>query len=70
MKCLTLDAGNILPPSAGGLAQNVVRIGATPPFQQPAQQPPGKPTKVTMMPKPLGIDPLAILQERENRCVI
>lgn len=41
--------------------------------QQQQQQPQMQPTKqnrVTTLPKPVGIDPLVILQERENRCVI
>lgn len=59
-----------MPPTSGSMPPNVVRMGPTPPIPQPVQQPPGKPTKVTTMPKPFGIDPLAILQERENRCVM
>ncbi|KAK6636624.1 hypothetical protein RUM43_010286 [Polyplax serrata] len=61
------NAGPIMPPTSGSMPPNVVRMGPTPPIPQPVQQPPGKPTKVTTMPKPFGIDPLAILQERENR---
>lgn len=40
--------------------------------QQQQQQQPQAPTKqnrVTTLPKPVGIDPLIILQERENRWV-
>lgn len=37
--------------------------------QQPQVQPPTKQNRVTTLPKPVGIDPLIILQERENRYV-
>ncbi|GJQ73042.1 brm [Trypoxylus dichotomus] len=35
--------------------------------QQQPQMPPTKQNRVTTLPKPVGIDPLVILQERENR---
>lgn len=44
--------------------------GPPPPAQQGQQQPPSKQNRVTTLPKPVGIDPLIILQERENRCVV
>ena len=41
------------------------------PNQQCGQQPAGAPkqNKVTTMPKPIGIDPIQLLNERENRLV-
>lgn len=38
--------------------------------QQPGPpQPQPKQNRVTTLPKPCGIDPIVVLQERENRCV-
>merc|ERR1739838_751344 len=34
---------------------------------QPGQQPPGKANRITPIAKPNGVDPLILLQERENR---
>lgn len=39
----------------------------TPQQQQPQQQQPTKNNRTTTIPKPAGLDPLLILQERENR---
>lgn len=45
-----------------------IRPGATPPAQQgQGQHPAPKQNRVTSIPKPVGIDPLIVLQERENR---
>lgn len=52
--------------------------GHPPPTQQPTGQPgpqpsqngpapTGKPSRISPMTKPMGLDPMAILQERENR---
>lgn len=45
-----------------------IRPGGPAPVQQGQQpHPPPKQNRVTSLPKPVGIDPLIILQERENR---
>lgn len=62
-------------PQPGALAPTAVRPGTTPQIPQPGQPgqpgPPGQPgakqNRVTTIPKPAGLDPLTILQERENR---
>ncbi|KAK5650176.1 hypothetical protein RI129_001205 [Pyrocoelia pectoralis] len=44
-----------------------IRPGATPVQQGQGQHPAAKQNRVTSLPKPMGIDPLIVLQERENR---
>ncbi|KAL0276318.1 UNVERIFIED_CONTAM: hypothetical protein PYX00_003911 [Menopon gallinae] len=58
--------GGIVSPQPGTLPAGAVRPGTTPPIPQPGQTP-AKQSRVTTMPKPMGLDPLTILQERENR---
>ena len=41
--------------------------GTKPPASAPAGMPPAKPNRVTPVAKPAGIDPVTVLQERENR---
>jgi len=56
-----------LPP--GGMQPGAPRVGAPAPAQLP-QAPglqPSKQNRVTAITKPVGLDPLLILQERENR---
>ena len=53
-------------PQPGALAPCPVRPGTAPQVQQPGQTP-AKQNRVTTIPKPVGLDPLTILQERENR---
>lgn len=53
------------PPNAG--PGGTPRPGAQPPQQQQPQQPGAKTNRVTSIAKPAGLDPLLILQERENR---
>lgn len=61
-----LGPGGIVSPQPGTLPAGAVRPGTTPPIPQPGQTP-AKQSRVTTMPKPMGLDPLTILQERENR---
>ncbi|XP_048506036.1 ATP-dependent helicase brm isoform X2 [Athalia rosae] len=53
------------PPAVGPVG--TPRPGAPPPQQQQPQQPGAKTNRVTSIAKPAGLDPLLILQERENR---
>lgn len=52
--------GPLLPPTS-------VPVGQGPQTAQPGSQLPQKTGRVTSIPKPAGIDPLSVLQERENR---
>lgn len=61
-----LGPGGIMSPQPGALASCPVRPGPTPQIPQPGQTP-AKQNRVTTIPKPVGLDPLTILQERENR---
>lgn len=59
------------PHSASSQPQNVRSAPMAPPVQHHQQQTPHhQPTKqnrITSIPKPCGVDPLVLLQERENR---
>lgn len=60
------QSGNVpgpQPPHVPGMRPNI-------PSQPPHQQMPAKQNRITSIPKPAGLDPLIILQERENRCSI
>lgn len=46
------------------------RPGCQTPQQQQPPPPGAKTNRVTSVAKPAGLDPLVILQERENRCVL
>ena len=60
-------AGQVPGPNALG-PPNVQRPGSQQSQQQQQQQQPGaKTNRVTSVAKPAGLDPLLILQERENR---
>lgn len=55
-------------PSNQSVGPQGIRPGGPPQVQQGQQpHPPPKQNRVTSLPKPVGIDPLIILQERENR---
>ncbi|XP_075163393.1 ATP-dependent helicase brm [Haematobia irritans] len=59
----TMAAQGIRPPGPAGMPpQGVPKHGAPPP-----QQPMPKPNRVTTVAKPQGLDPITLLQERENR---
>ncbi|XP_034945785.1 ATP-dependent helicase brm isoform X3 [Chelonus insularis] len=60
--------GPPIQPTAGMGPTGPPRPGSQPPQQQPQQQPQGNKTnRITSVAKPAGLDPLLILQERENR---
>lgn len=62
---VTRPAGPVpSPPSQPPTPQPTTQPPATPVTQPPTNQ---KQSRVTALPKPAGIDPLLILQERENR---
>uniref|UniRef100_A0A1I8PUN8 ATP-dependent helicase brm n=1 Tax=Stomoxys calcitrans TaxID=35570 RepID=A0A1I8PUN8_STOCA len=59
----TMAAQGIRPPGPAGMpSQGVPKHGAPPP-----QQPMPKPNRITTVAKPQGLDPITLLQERENR---
>ncbi|KAI8118511.1 ATP-dependent helicase brm [Lucilia cuprina] len=59
----TMAAQGIRPPGPAGMPpQGVPKPGAPPP-----QQPMPKPNRITTVAKPQGLDPIVLLQERENR---
>ncbi|KAK6636841.1 hypothetical protein RUM43_010505 [Polyplax serrata] len=58
--------GGIISPQHGSLPPGSVRSGTSTTISQPGQAP-AKQNRVTTIPKPMGLDPLTILQERENR---
>ncbi|XP_073841834.1 ATP-dependent helicase brm [Musca autumnalis] len=61
----TMAAQGIRPPGPGVVGmppQGVPKHGAPPP-----QQPMPKPNRITTVAKPQGLDPIVLLQERENR---
>jgi len=65
----TATAGPQIPgPNVIGPAGGAPRPGCQTPQQQQQQPQPGaKTNRVTSVAKPVGLDPLLILQERENR---
>ncbi|KAM7357281.1 ATP-dependent helicase brm [Cochliomyia hominivorax] len=59
----TMAAQGIRPPGPAGMQpQGMPKPGAPPP-----QQPMPKPNRITTVAKPQGLDPIVLLQERENR---
>jgi len=54
-------------PTPGTTPRPSVPSGQPMPGPQAAQQPPGKANRITPISKPNGVDPLILLQERENR---
>ncbi|CAL4066291.1 unnamed protein product, partial [Meganyctiphanes norvegica] len=54
-------------PTPGTTPRPPVPPGQQVPGPQAAQQPPGKANRITPLAKPNGVDPLILLQERENR---
>ncbi|TMW45069.1 hypothetical protein DOY81_009850, partial [Sarcophaga bullata] len=59
----TMAAQGIRPPGPAGMPpQSIPKPGAPPP-----QQPMPKPNRITTVAKPQGLDPIVLLQERENR---
>lgn len=60
------------PPVPTSQSQPTPQQRSQQPNQQSGPQQPGAPkqNKVTTMPKPIGIDPIQLLNERENRLVL
>ena len=61
----TNNSGAAAPPSSSTTTTTAPTAGK--PAGAPAAMPPTKPNRVTPVAKPAGIDPVTILQERENR---
>uniref|UniRef100_A0A1A9ZBP8 ATP-dependent helicase brm n=1 Tax=Glossina pallidipes TaxID=7398 RepID=A0A1A9ZBP8_GLOPL len=58
----TINAAGVRPSGSVGMPQGPPKQGAPAP-----QQPMPKPNRVTTLAKPVGLDPIVLLQERENR---
>ncbi|XP_065360102.1 ATP-dependent helicase brm isoform X2 [Calliphora vicina] len=59
----TMAGQGIRPPGPAGMPPQVVPKQGAPPPQQPMP----KPNRITTVAKPQGLDPIVLLQERENR---
>jgi SWI/SNF-related matrix-associated actin-dependent regulator of chromatin subfamily A protein 2/4 len=60
-------ASTVAPPSSGATATTTTAPSSRPSGSGPGGMPQTKPNRVTPIAKPAGIDPVSILQERENR---